>query len=690
MSRTHILVVDDDEKVTNSVANLLTANAGYTVTQADSGRKAKAVLAQAEHSEGGPVDLVVMDVRMPEMTGLEVLSWLRNHPTLSFTRVIMLTAASSNAEKVDALSAGADDYIVKPYHTEELLARVNTILRTQQLEKQLQRQGAQLETLNRASNAITTTLDFRQIPVTSVTSVCTLLGVELAALFLYDRDKQALICQSLCRRSSDGEVSLPAVDSYPPIMPGVGVIGSVFVNKSLIMLDGPGTDATFVPAGCRIENIAALPLEVRSNPIGVLAAMNKAEESFNSVDMELFGSLGGAVSRAIENANLFRRVRARQQELQESRDRLQAVMDGIRNPIYTIDSSWRLISTNRLKAEQLEVSPSDLVGQLCYSSLFGHTAPCEGCLAARTLTERQAQRWSISWLGEDHLPEEWDVYAYPVPASSPEAAQAVIVWQDRTEERRLENSLLQAGKLAAIGQLAAGVAHEINNPLTAINANAEMLKMFIRPDDENYESVDLIAQAGERAANVVRHLLDFARQGQYAFDEGDINQSIEQALKLASYQFDSAGITVAVQLAADLPRIRASWEHLKTVWLNLLLNARDAIQERSRAATPGKITITTRLSAHRSRIQVLFMDNGVGISKAQQAHVFEPFYTTKAPGSGTGLGLATSHRIIELHGGQMELFSRVDSGTTFVVHLPVSGAENGIPRVDASETTTKA
>ncbi len=394
------------------------------------------------------------------------------------------------------------------------------------------------------------------------------------------------------------------------------------------------------------------------------------------MDTELLTSFGGAVSRAIENANLFQRIRSRQEELQEGRDRLQAVMDGIWSPIYTVNQNWRLVSVNQYKAEQLHSTPDQLVGRLCYEALFGLDAPCEQCLVAHTLAERQMFRWSVSRRGEDYLPEEWEVHAYPVPGSSAGAAGAVIVWQDRTEQRRLENSLLQAGKLAAIGQLAAGVAHEINNPLTVINANAELLKMFISPEDDNYESVDLIAQAGERATKVVRHLLDFARQNQYAFEIGDINDSIRQALRLVSYQFESADIAVVSELSPGLPQIRASWEHLKTVWLNLLLNARDALLEGNAAEGRGEIVITTRPAPGGDQIQILFKDNGAGINPAQLAHIFEPFYTTKAPGRGTGLGLATSHRIIEQHGGQMELFSRPGEGTTFVVHLPVQDVDH--------------
>lgn len=290
--------------------------------------------------------------------------------------------------------------------------------------------------------------------------------------------------------------------------------------------------------------------------------------------------------------------------------------------IYTINDHWKLISINKSKANEHPETAEQLVGRPCYQAFYHQKTPCAHCQVTLTLEHKQAQHWAVSWQGDDHLPRNWDISAYPIPSSQTASVRAVILWQDRTEERRLESSLLQAGKLAAIGQLAAGVAHEINNPLTAINANAEMLKMFIPPEDDNYEAVDLIARAGERATKVVRGLLDFARQEQYKFTSSDVNISIHQTLDLISYQFQTAGITIIDKTEPELPSITASWEHLKSVWLNLLVNARDAVQS---VSENRQIEITTRLTPERDHVQVLFRDNGHGMSAAEAQHIFEPF-----------------------------------------------------------------
>lgn len=668
MSAAHILIVDDDLEIAKSQAEYLSNKGGYVVSCAYDGQEAKELLEEAPSSSAGPVDLVVLDQRMPGPSGLDVLSWLRDHPTLSYTRVIMLTAIDTSREKVQALSAGADDYVTKPHDPQELFARVETILRTQRLEKKLQAQSEQLATLNRVSNAITTTLDVAQIPAAAAEGAREVLPVELAAVFLYEQSPDELDCRAV---AGAGDELVP--EAYAAVPTGQGAIGLAAETQSLLCLNEAASDERFsaaldAPRGVEIRNLMVAPLVLRGRTAGVLTVANKIEEPFNKVDRDFLASLAGAVSHALENAGLFQSVQARQQELQESHNRLQAVINGILNPIYTIDDRWQLVAVNQNKADELEEAPEQLVGRICYRAFFDRETPCEHCRVEEMLTDRRPRQWSVRWLGDDHLPQEWDVHAYPLPESQADAPSAVVVWQDRTEERRLENSLLQAGKLAAIGQLAAGVAHEINNPLTAINGNAQMLKMTIPEDDDRYEAVELISRAGERAASVVRGLLDYTRQNQYSFESGDVNQSILQALQLVSYQLRSAEIEVKRSLQPDLPRTAASWEHLKTVWLNLLINARDAVLSGSGEPT---IEIETRLASGGDHIQILITDNGVGMTEAEVPHIFEPFYTTKEPGQGTGLGLATSHRVIQQHGGDIEVASQPGQGATFIVRLPV-------------------
>jgi two-component system NtrC family sensor kinase len=660
--------VDDEPEVAESLVDFLVRKEGYQVSRVDSGESAITFLQGMADGRTRPVDLVLLDVRMPGISGLEVLAWIREHSKLQYLRVIVLTAAIGSREKVEALSIGADDYITKPYYHPELLARVKTILRSRELEKQLQHQSRQLALLNQVSRSVTSTLSVNEVLAKAAEGVRAILGVNLVAIYMTGHTRNRLHCRQVF--PEDGRFS---ANNFKPIPLDEGVIGRIFSERRTLFMNQPEPEHAFrpgidIPPNYGVQSALVGPLFVRGRTVGVLSAFNKENGSFSKVDRDLFVSLSSSVSRAIEIAWLFQSIGSRQQELLESRNTLQAVIDGILHPIYTINEIWELVAVNETKEEELGASSESVVGKLCYQAFFGRSEPCEHCRVASVIATQQATRWPVRYLGDDHLPREWDVSAYPIPGSKAGAARAVAVWQDRTEERRLENSLMQAGKLAAIGQLAAGVAHEINNPLTAIKANAQMLKMFISPDDENYESVDLIAQASERAEKVVRGLLDFARQAQYDLELTDVNESMMQALNLVSYQMTSTGVNVVLDLAEDLPPVKASWQHLQSVWLNLLINARDALQE---SEEERKVDVITRLDPEGDSIQVLVEDNGRGMTEAEQAHIFEPFYTTKAPGQGTGLGLATSHRVIEQHGGEINVLSERDRGTIFVIRLPI-------------------
>ena len=667
-AQVHILVVDDDTDIAASLHDFLAQQENFRVSVAGDGREAIPILT----AKPGDVDLVLLDMWMPHMSGGELLKWIRAHDELKYTRVIVLTAASNPQDKVEALSSGADDYVTKPYYPLELLARVQTMLRTQQLEKQLQIQRRQLAELNRFSHSIATTLEARPLFVTAVEGALNVLQAETAALYLLNDKQASLQCQSV--KTADGTTAVPAM---PPIPADArSGLRLALNNRHPLCFNQPAVNSNFHaewdnPLERPARSLLITRFVVRGRPVGVLAVWNKENGGFTRFDGDLFSSLAASVGRGLENAWLFQGLQQRRRDLQEGRDTLQAIIDGILHPIYTINEDWRLVGINQSKLAERPEAAADLIGQQCYRAFFDRDEPCDHCQAAATLRGRQPEHWPVRWLDDSHLPQEWELSAYPVPGAQAGAARAVIIWQDRTEERRLENSLLQAGKLAAIGQLAAGVAHEINNPLTVINANAEMLKMVIPPQDDNYEAVDLIARAGERATKVVRGLLDFARQAQYEFVPGQLNHSIRQALDLVTYQLDSANIQVTLSLADELPELVASWEHLNSVWLNLLLNARDALVD---LPSPRQVEIRSAYGPERQRVVVTVSDNGRGMSASEMSHIFEPFYTTKAPGKGTGLGLATCHRIIEQHSGQIEVVSSPAEGATFIVYLPVARA----------------
>ncbi len=257
------------------------------------------------------------------------------------------------------------------------------------------------------------------------------------------------------------------------------------------------------------------------------------------------------------------------------------------------------------------------------------------------------------------------------------AAQAAIAIDNATLFDSLQRSvqalrdaqmhLVRAARLTAVGELAAGVAHQINNPLTTVIADAQLLLKFVSPESPSYASAAAIFQAGWRAQRVVQRLLNFSRpdDGQYA--SADLNATIAEALDLVGAHLTRGGVDLRVNLASDLPLIPANGHQLEEIWINLLMNARDALVE----DRPGMITLTSRLAPAGGAVEIEFVDNGRGISEADRANIFTPFFTTKGLERGNGLGLSVCQSIVQNHQGEISFESRTGQGTAFFVRLPL-------------------
>jgi signal transduction histidine kinase len=227
--------------------------------------------------------------------------------------------------------------------------------------------------------------------------------------------------------------------------------------------------------------------------------------------------------------------------------------------------------------------------------------------------------------------------------------------------------LFQSAKLSAIGEFAAGIAHEIRNPLTTIIGDAQLLMVNMKPGQPEYESLKAIERSGKRASKVIGNLLSFSRQEEYELTPIDINGSSDSALSLIAYQIERANVSIIKDLAADLPLVPASIHHLEEAWINLLINARDSIPAKQK----GEIRITSRPDGSGKAVRVLISDTGVGIPKDNLDRVFEPFFTTKDVNEGTGLGLYITYKTIERHNGRIEIDSEEGKGTTVTVTLPI-------------------
>ena len=259
--------------------------------------------------------------------------------------------------------------------------------------------------------------------------------------------------------------------------------------------------------------------------------------------------------------------------------------------------------------------------------------------------------------------------ARPVYNASGGKAGWVERYRDASAERELPARLLQTDKLAAMGQLVAGIAHELNNPLTTLMGYGHLL--LDRPlDPKSLADVHRICEETERAARIVRSLLMLAREAKPERIPVQLNEIIERTLWLCTYDFRRAGISPEVDLDPELPLALANPVQLQQIVLNLLVNAQQAIAESSR---PGRIVLRTRHGADRVCLHV--EDNGPGIPAELQSRIFEPFFTTKPMGVGTGLGLSIVIGILREHGGDIQVASVPGSGAAFTVTLPIAPAK---------------
>jgi two-component system NtrC family sensor kinase len=255
--------------------------------------------------------------------------------------------------------------------------------------------------------------------------------------------------------------------------------------------------------------------------------------------------------------------------------------------------------------------------------------------------------------------------------------------ESRTQElRRAQAETMRGEKLASVGLLASGVAHELNNPLTGILTFSHLLRQKMPDKSADAEDMDLVIRETKRCAAIIKRLLDFAREKQPEKKFTDLNQVIDDTVRLVERPAYLRDIDIALDLDRSLPPIWIDADQIKQVIMNILVNAQHAVEEK------GNITISTRRArdprapadANRSMVEISIVDTGCGIPEENLRRIFDPFFTSKAVGKGTGLGLSVSHGIVETHGGLIEVKSKVGEGSTFRVFLPLTpppaGPEN--------------
>lgn len=382
------------------------------------------------------------------------------------------------------------------------------------------------------------------------------------------------------------------------------------------------------------------------------------------------------VDRLREQAHVLEeKVVERTRLLMRAKRTWEATFDAIGDPLAIVDDRLLIVRTNLALAGVADVDVRRTSGQPCHAVMFGRQAPCDGCPARRALDSGEPQ------FGEVVDPEHGRVFRMSAFLMQPDVAegpQVVCHYKDVTEEKALQRQLRQTEKMVAVGTLAGGVAHEINNPLGAIQAFAQLALLDVEPGSSLHEYLTEIERSTHRCQHIVRSLLDFSRPSRAgalanALTPGGgerrpvaLVDVVERVLFLLNTQYRSRHIAVVREFAESAPFVVGDSGQLEQVAMNLLGNAFQALEGRGgtvRAAVEVEAGVAVRL---------LVSDNGPGIDPRHVDQVFEPFFTTKPEGKGTGLGLSITYSIVKDHGATIEVQSQLDEGATFTVSFPWS------------------
>jgi two-component system NtrC family sensor kinase len=387
------------------------------------------------------------------------------------------------------------------------------------------------------------------------------------------------------------------------------------------------------------------PLLAAGQLIGAVSISSDRPGAFREHDLLIVGAVVAQVAIGLENARLVELLSSAKREWEQT-------VDAITQAICIIDAQGLVRRANRVFSELVQTPVTAIPGRPWLALLPpGWADPVGRAVMERTPTTVELRA------GERPL------ILSTIPLA--DRGSAVLVFEDQTDKRRLQDQLIQSEKMSAIGQLIAGVAHDLNNPLASVVGFSDFLAEAREVPAALLEPLQVIRQEAERAATIVKNLLSFARTQEGERKVQPIRPILESTLALLRNQLMAHRVEATLETEPDLPELEVNSNQIKQVFVNLISNAAQAIATDKRS---GRIWITAKRWL--DGVAVAVADNGPGIPEEIVQHVFEPFFTTKKEGEGTGLGLSICQGIVKEHGGRLTLDSRPGAGVTFTVELP--------------------
>lgn len=433
----------------------------------------------------------------------------------------------------------------------------------------------------------------------------------------------------------------------------------------------------------------SVPLAVSGKAIGILSLYTAKVHSHSEDEAHMLNLLAAYAAIAVENARLYSGLKEANQELSFLRDYNANIMESIPNGIVVLNRDLRITMWNSGMEMVLGIERSEALGKR-YSQVLRNPEEMDFEklieLVVRTGEVRQIRNLNTALKSDERLVSRRLIS--PLRAREGEILGAIVVVEDVTEKVRLGEQLKRAERLSVIGEFAAGIAHEINNPMGIISASADLLaervKRISSSDGQLTDGLAgplrIIEEEAARCSSIIKNLLAFSRHPRMNWALTDVRKVVDETVVLVGAGARQQNVSIEVRHSDELPLVRGDEHQLKQVFLNLMLNAIQAM------SGGGRLSIVTRLVSRphtptgnggnepsRERVEAMFIDTGCGIPQESLDKIFDPFYTTKP--TGTGLGLPVSHSIIVRHGGSLSVTSEVGKGSVFAVELSVDGSQ---------------
>jgi two-component system NtrC family sensor kinase len=416
-----------------------------------------------------------------------------------------------------------------------------------------------------------------------------------------------------------------------------------------------GTGAKTAPL--RLQG--AIQLSSGSGPGGwiVLAGTREQEGSWGEEDLNAVSVCTDMLSASLDRAGLFEKVLHGKKEWERT-------ADAIRDVVMIIDRDWIVRRGNRRLAELGNVPVEALRGKKCHALLASHQEICPSCPAVVTCETGEESTAEVL-----RHEREFQVSSYPILDASGDLESVAVYEKDITDSKKMHRELVHAEKMGVLGQLAAAVAHELNNPLSGVISFSQILLKEMDPGLSYVDALRKIERAALRCKKIIEDLLAFARKPETVGHEPvGLAEIIDEAVSLLRPKLEEKGIRVELELPSSLPRLSIHPDPVYQVLANLISNAQDAM------GAEGVLRFKARLAKEKGTKYILLsvQDTGPGIPKKHWERIFDPFYTTKGPGEGTGLGLSTCRRLMDSFRGSIKVSSSTAKGTTFVLRFPLT------------------